>query len=113
MIVDKNARKAALAEYRERKADAGVFAIRCAASAEVWVGRAPGLAAIRNRVFFALRQGSSPHPTLQAAWNAHGADSFTFEVLEQPDDDALGLSPDRALKRCQAEWMEKLGAVAI
>jgi hypothetical protein len=111
--MDRNLRKAALTEYRERKPDAGIFAVRCAASGEAWVGRAPGLAAIRNRVFFELRQGSSKHRGMQAAWNAHGADSFSFEVLEQPDEDVLGLSPDRALKALQARWAQELGAATL
>lgn len=111
--MDRTQRKAALAEYRERKVEPGLFALRCRASGEVWVGRAPDLPAVRNRVFFTLRQGGNPHRTLQAAWNAHGADSFVFEVLEVLDPEELGLGLDRELKSRHAAWMEQLGAVRI
>ena len=111
--MDRTERKAALAAYRERKVEPGVFAVRCAASGEAWVGRAPDLAAVRNRVFFTLRQGGNPHRSLQAAWNAHGADSFAFEVLEALDPEELGLGLERALKDRHAAWVERLGAVRI
>jgi hypothetical protein len=51
-------RKAAIAAYKERKTFAGVFAIRCKASPQAWVGQTPNLEKIQNRIWFTLRQGS-------------------------------------------------------
>jgi hypothetical protein len=65
-------RKAAVAAYRERKAIAGIYAVVCLVSGQRWIGRAADLDTIKNRLWFTLRQGSYPHPVLQAAWNAQG-----------------------------------------
>ncbi len=62
-------RKAAIAAYKERKTIAGIYVVRCAASGEAWVGQAPNLETIQNRIWFSLRQGSHTCRSLQAAWN--------------------------------------------
>lgn len=109
MAIDK---KAALAAYREQKALAGVYAVRCAASGQVWVGQAPNIDKIQNRLWFSLRQGSPFHADVQAAWNAHGEDAMSFEILELIDEDtALGRS--NALKDRLAHWRDRLGGLAL
>ena len=106
-------RKATIAAYRERAVEAGIYALRCTASGECWVGRAPDLTTIENRLRFTLRMGSNPHRALQAAWRAHGGERFAFEVLERFDDEALGLGRDRILKNRHAHWCATLGARSI
>ena len=107
-------RKAATAAWKERKAEAGVYALRCAASGECWVGRAPDLDAVEQRLLFALRMASTPHRSLLAAVRAHGADSFRFERLERiDDDDASPELRDLILKRRADHWREALGAQPI
>ena len=106
-------RKATIAAYRERPVQAGIYALRCTASGECWVGRAPDLATIENRLRFTLRMGGSPHRALQAAWRAHGGESFAFEALERFDDEELGLGRDRILKARHAHWCATLGARSI
>lgn len=106
-------RKAAKAAYKERKSVAGIYAVRCVPSGQVWVGATPNLATIQNRIWFSMRHGNSSFPTLQAAWNEHGADSFTFEELERLDD---GVNPYRRkdlLKERAAYWQGNLRAQAI
>ena len=107
-------KKAAMAAWKERKASAGIYAIRCAPSGERWVGRAPDLAAVENRLAFALRMASTPHRSLRDAARAHGAEAFRFEVLERLDaEEASGLGRDRILKARHAHWCEALEAKAI
>ena len=106
-------RKAAIAEYRERAVEAGIYALRCTASGECWVGRASDLATIENRLRFTLRTGGSAHRGLQAAWRDHGGEGFAFEVLERFDDEALALGRDRILKTRHAHWCATLGARKI
>ncbi len=79
MTIDKKAAKAA---YKERKSVAGIYAVRCGASGQVWVGHTPTLGTIQNRIWFTLRQANHPDPGLQSAWAAHGPAGFAFEVLE-------------------------------
>ena len=54
-------RKLAIADYKKRAAVAGVFAIRCRASGEVWVGQALDLEKIENRIWLCLFY-TSPSP---------------------------------------------------
>ena len=68
--MDRSERKAAVSAYKERKAVAGVYAIRCAATDAPWVGAAPDLSTIWTRRTFALRQGIETNRALQSAWNA-------------------------------------------
>lgn len=106
-------RKAAVAAYKERKGEPGIYVVRCRATDQVWVGSAPDLSAIWNRVSFALRQGGQKPASLQAAWNAHGPDSFTFEPVEALTDEQLVFGRDRMLKERRAHWCATLNAEAV
>ena len=104
-------RKAAVAAYKERKVVAGIYAVRCRATGQRWIGRAADLATVQNRIWFGLRLGSDPHPTLQAAWHEHGADSFVFEEIERLEEEAL--VPELALRDRLAHWRAALQAEVI
>ena len=106
-------RKAAVAAYKEQKTVAGIFALRCAATGQVWVGQAPNLATIQNRLWFTLRFGNDPHRDLQEAWNAHGADSFAFEELERLKEEESPNIRRALLNERQAHWQAKMGAAPI
>ncbi|WP_207462048.1 GIY-YIG nuclease family protein [Azospirillum sp. SYSU D00513] len=106
-------KKAAVAAYKERKISAGIYALRCAPTGEVWVGAAPDLGTIQNRLWFQLRLNGSPYRELQAAWNRHGADSITFEVLEPLDEETAGYALGAALKARARHWTETLNARLI
>lgn len=111
--MDKTERKAAVDAYKERKVSAGIYAVRCRASGECWVGRAPDLSTIQNRLWFTLRQGGNAHPALKAAWQAHGADAFSFEIVETLEETESAYLRQRALADRQAHWLAALGATAI
>jgi hypothetical protein len=110
--MDRSERKAAVSAYKERKPVTGVYAIRCAATGEQWVGSAPDLSTIWTRRSFALRQGIEPNPALQSAWNAHGPESFTFKILEEIDLEQLTYGREHALKERVAHWRDALGGAA-
>jgi len=105
-------RKAAIAAYKERKTIAGIFVIRCKASAGQWVGQASNLEKIQNRIWFTLRQGSHTCRSLQTAWTAHGPDNLTFEACEQLEEEVPYIR-DALLKERAAYWRAQLGAEAI
>jgi hypothetical protein len=113
-------KRAARAAYKERKQVAGIFAIRCAPSGEVWVGQTLTLLTVQNRLWFMLTHGRPEShqdmSTLRAAWSAHGPDSLGFEELERIDDEEILNSPyvrDTLLKERLAHWIATLGAVQI
>ena len=58
----------------------------------------PNLDTIQNRIWFSLRMGSHTNRDLQSAWAAHGADAFSFEPLEQLEDEELPYVRDTLLK---------------
>jgi hypothetical protein len=100
-------KKDLIREYKERKASPGIFAVRSGDS--VWVGPSKNLEKQQNSIWFQLRQNGHMNKAMQAAWNANGADAFSFEVLEVIADDnpqLIGL----LLKERDAHWREILGA---
>ncbi|MBP2311118.1 GIY-YIG nuclease family protein [Azospirillum soli] len=111
-MTDQN-RKATVTAYKERKVEAGVYAVRCAATGACWVGAAPDLSTIQNRLWFQLRMNGCPYRDLQAAWNAHGADSFTLEVVERFDEETLAYARTAEMRKRASHWGERLNAPVI
>lgn len=111
--MNRDDRKAAITAYKERKIAAGIFAVRCAASGQIWVGQTPNLDTIQNRIWFALRLGNNSNRDLQIAWSAHGGDNFTFEPLEQLEDEESPYVRDSALKERALHWQKTLNASII
>ena len=106
-------RKAAIAAYKERKVESGIYAVRSRASGQVWVGSAPDLSTIRTRLWFTLRQGGCPHRALQAAWNASGEEDLSFEVLEVLDEDTRPSMRSHLLREQLGQWLAELDAARI
>jgi hypothetical protein len=106
-------RSEALAAYKERKVTAGIYAVRCTATDQLWLGKTPDLATIQNRLWFTLGHGSNPHRDLQEVWTLHGADAFAFEVVDTLPEDDLQFGRDRALKRRLEHWVTAWGGTAI
>ena len=106
-------RKAAIAAYKERKTIAGIFVVRCAASGQAWVGQAPNLETIQNRIWFSLRQGSHTCRSLQAAWNAHGEAALSFAECEPLEDEESAYVRNALLKERLLHWRDELKAEMI
>ncbi|MFA7262533.1 MAG: GIY-YIG nuclease family protein [Caulobacter sp.] len=107
-------RKELLAAYRERKPRPGVFAVRCAATGQVWVQATPNLDNCRNGVWFPLKIGSHPNKGLQAEWKAHGEAAFAFEEVEAlEEEDLTAWELTSRLKSRERHWREALGATAV
>ena len=108
--MEKQSRRDAIRDYKERKVPAGIFAVRCAVSGEVWVGVSRNLGQQKNGTWFGLKTGGHPNRALQAAWTIHGEGAFTYEVLETLADDLSALGQANALKEGEAAWLAKLSA---
>jgi hypothetical protein len=106
-------KKRAIAAYKERKVRSGIYVVRCRATNRRWVGRALDLSTIQNRLWFALRLGTSPHRSLQSAWNEHGSESFVLEEVEHLEDEPSAFIRDRTAKERHAHWRAALDAEAI
>lgn len=103
-------RRALIAAFKERQAIAGVFAVICNATGEVWVGRSAHVDTHRNGLWFSLRMGGYPDPGLQSAWRTHGEEGFRFEELDRLRTDISSLERDGELKRRAALWTARLQA---
>jgi hypothetical protein len=109
--MDKQSRRDLVRDYKERKSVAGVYAVRCVPSGEVWTAGSRNIDAQQTSLWFGLRNGGHINRGMQASWTAHGEAAFSFEVLERIDDEAL--TPQGALDRLkvrQQHWLETLGA---
>lgn len=99
-------------EYKQRRTPTGIFAVRCPASGEVWVGSSTHIDTARNSLWAQLRGGSFlMNKHLQDAWTRHGGgDAFQFEILETLDDDIPALSLPDVLRERRSHWAAQLNA---
>jgi hypothetical protein len=111
--MDKAARRAAVAAYKERAPVAGVYVVRCATTGEAWVGATANLDTLKAQPFFSLRMGTHPNRSLQAAWNGHGEAAFALEVVERLAEDDLDYDRAALLRDRAAHWRGELGAARL
>jgi hypothetical protein len=110
--MDKQSRREAIRDYKEKKTLSGVYAVRCPASGEVWVAGAVNVENQQTRHWFGLRMGSHMNKAMQAAWNLHGEAGLSFEILERIEAEELtplGLAD--AVKVRERHWRAALGAM--
>jgi hypothetical protein len=111
--MDRQARKAATAAYKERKDAYGVFAIVCEATGQAWVGASRHLDTQQNSLWFGLRHSGGPYKSLREAWALHGEGEFRFEELERLRDDFPAITRSGELKQRQAIWVARLQATSL
>lgn len=111
--MDKQERKAAIADYKERKSICGVYAVICTATGETWVGTSRNLEAQKNSIWFTLNSGSGPFQSLRAAWAEHGENEFRFEELDRLKDDFSSILRADELRKRQKLWLERLRALPL
>lgn len=109
--MEKQRRREAVQAYKEKKVLQGIFAVRCAATGETWLGMSRNLDAQQNSIWFSLRMGSHRNKPLQAAWTGNGEAAFSLEVIEVVDTEKL--SPymrESRLKERLAHWLGEMSA---
>ena len=106
----KDSRKEAIRKFKEKKPLLGTYAVRCAVTGNVWVGVSRNLEATRNGSWFSLRNGSHMEKSLQAEWNVHGEQAFTYEILAGIDEDVHPMEVNDLLKAQKKNWIAQLSA---
>ncbi len=109
--MDNQSRRDLVRDFKDRKTLAGVYAVRCAASGQTWIAGVRNVGSQQNKLWFGLKTGGHPNKAMQAAWTAHGAEAFVFEIVETIDDEtlsAIGLADQ--IKARERHWIEALGA---
>lgn len=102
-------RRDAARAYRDRPAQAGIYAIHGPDGA-TWVGASPDLAAVENRLRFTLKMGDNRTPGLQAAFARAGDAAIRVEILEHLDPKLSPFARRERLKDRAAHWRTRLGA---
>ncbi|WP_374574867.1 GIY-YIG nuclease family protein [Phenylobacterium sp.] len=110
--MDNARRKDLIRAFKEAPKSQGVFAVRCAASGEVWVSASRNLEKQQTGLWFSLRMGGNHNKAMQAAWKAHGESAFSYEVLEtlEIEDDTPAYVAQTRLKDREAHWRQALNA---
>ena len=109
--MDKQSRRELVRDYKEKKTAAGVYAVRCAPSGDVWVSGSRNIDAQQNSLWFGLKTGGHFNRAMQAAWTAHGEAAFTYEVLERIEaEDMTPLGLADLVKARERHWQAALGA---
>jgi hypothetical protein len=108
--MEKQFRRQAVRDFKERSVARGIYAVRCAATGEVWVGASRNLGQQQNSIWFGLRNGGYINGAVQAAWRTHGEAAFSFETLEEIDAELGPVGQADALKSRLAKWQAELGA---
>ncbi|MDQ0570328.1 hypothetical protein QFZ42_002162 [Variovorax paradoxus] len=109
MNLPQETRRALVRKYKETVLPAGVFAIRNTLSGRIYVAGSLDVGGAMNRARFELGLRSHRNKALVRDWAAHGAEHFSFEVIDrvkERDDPAF----DRAdeLEKLLALWREEL-----
>jgi hypothetical protein len=109
-VIDK---KALTREYKETPRPMGVFRIHNKTSGMSLVGWSVNLPAILNRHRGEFRLRGHRDNDFQRDWNAHGEESFSFDVLDtlEPSDDPAW-NPTDDLKVLEQMWLDKLAPLS-
>lgn len=82
----------------------GIYKIQHIDTGRTYVGRSGNVEQRLRAHFSALQRGKHHNPDLQRAWNDHGADAFTVDVLECDPGDI-----ERLERECIAAFDEQAG----
>lgn len=81
--MDKEQRKQAVREWKERHPAMGVFSITCVPTGATFAGTSKDTEREYNRHTFQLEGNMHPNKQLQALWNEYGEDAFEYNVIEE------------------------------
>jgi hypothetical protein len=95
-------------QYKQNGPTLGVYCITNKASGKVLLGASANVDGILNRHRFNLRHGGHENKQLLNDWHEHGAENFTFEVIDvvQPKEDP-GFDPRAAVEELYQLWREE------
>lgn len=81
--MDSAKRKELKSAFKEQPAVGGIYRIRCTGNGRAWVKSTKNLAGQKNKFAFAVSTNSFPEPGMRAEWMEYGAQSFSFDTLEE------------------------------
>lgn len=103
------ARRALVRQYKDSRLPAGVFTLTNQSNGRVFVGGSLNLDGAMNRLRFELNLRSHRNKPLQHDWIAHGAECFSFTVVDRIKERDDPLFDYRAeLDSLLALWREEI-----
>lgn len=106
-------RKELKRQYLETPKQAGIFQVKNTVNGKVLLGSSTNLHGPLNKHRFMLSTGMHTNQALQQDWKQHGADAFTFEVIEvvrQKDEPGFSVADELTL--LEQIWLERLSPLA-
>ena len=95
--------------YKETPRPMGVYQILNKKSNKIYIGSSLNLPGKLNSSRFQLELQSHYNKALQEDWNMYGAESFSFEILEQLDPQKIIKENwPKALAELEEMWLDKL-----
>lgn len=70
-------------QYKNKRAVGGIYCIKCNANNRTWIKAARDLEGQKNRYEFFISTNTCPEPAMIGEWSQYGAESFTFDILEE------------------------------
>ncbi|WP_437785192.1 metalloregulator ArsR/SmtB family transcription factor [Sorangium sp. So ce1097] len=112
-VSEMETRKELKRQYLETPKQAGIFQVKNTVNGKILLGSSTNLHGPLNKHRFMLSIGMHTNQELQRDWKQHGADAFTFEVIEvvrQKDEPGFSVSDELTL--LEQIWLEKLSPLA-
>lgn len=107
------ARRECVRQYKQSFPPLGVYVLRCDAAGVLRVGSSRNVDGLLNRLRFELTRGTHLDKAVQQAWKTHGAQAFTFEVIDRVTQRAdPGFDHDAELAAMLALWRAELCPVS-
>ena len=69
--------------YKSKPAVGGIYCIQCSGNERKLMQATVDMEGVRHRFEFAVKINACPDPKLRREWDAYGAASLTFTVLEE------------------------------
>jgi len=109
MNLSAESRRAISRQYKESARPAGVFVIRNRLTGRAYVAGSLDVEGAMNRARFELNMRSHRSKTLGQDWIAHGAEYFSFEVVDRVKErEDPGFDRKAELEKLLSLWQEEL-----
>ena len=109
LLLSSQARRARVQDYKQTFPPLGIYAVRCEAAGLLRLGASRNVDGTLNRLRFELAHGSRRDAALAQAWALHGAEAFSFEVLDRVKERAAtDFDYEAELQALLALWQAEL-----
>jgi len=113
--MDQQTKKDIQAAYRERKVVGGIYAIKNAVNGKIFLAGTTDMNGMKNRFAFSRQTGGCFNLKLKKDWDEFGKEAFTFEVLEELDQNELQTAKEfkADIKTLEEMWLEKFDSAIL